>query len=470
MRNRRWPTAPAVAAVATILVAGAALASPRATRWVVTGRPAQLVATASGVTVHPILSAGDLVGGELFGYQMAGVPGGVGAYRSSPSAVEVLVNHELDGEAPEGVGARVSQLTLDDRRRVLAGRYLLDGSEGFLRLCSGTLATLDGVPWYFTGEGSTDQGEPPTGGRGGSSIALNVASGRWTETRHFGLFEHEHVVPVPGLRTAMVVSTEGGEAGTSQLYAYTAADFATAIAGHGQLWVWAADDKGDGDPSTDDIASGQTLQGRFVALSQADNADAATLEAAAQARGAFDFVRVKGLAVSRTRPGEAYLTDGGAAGAETERGRLYRLRIDPADPTRASLTLVLDGDAGDDLVNPDNLDVSERVAVIQEDRNPEHRGAGVAGGYARVLVYDLDGGQLRTVARVATDLTAPGAEPGSWASSGVLDASGLYGEDWWLLTVQAHTARTPQPGPDLSPGSSQGEDGQLLAVRIPGST
>jgi hypothetical protein len=383
------------------------------------------VATAPGVRVRPILSAGDVVGGDLLGYQMTGIPDGIGAYRSSPSTVEVLVNHELDGQAPEGVGARVSQLTLDDRRPVLAGRYLRDGSEGFLRFYSATLAKLDGVPWYFTGEESTDQGEP----------------------------------------------TDDGDAGTSQLYAYTAASFTKAIAGHGRLWVWAADATGDGNPSTDDITRGQTLPGHLVPLSQADNADAATLEAAAQAKGAFDFVRVEDLTVSKTRRRETFFTDAGAAGAESQRGRLYRLRIDPADPTRASLTLMLDGDAGDDLVNPDNLDISERVAVIQEDRNAENRGPEVAGGYAPVLVYDLHSGRLRPVARVTTDLSAPGAQPGSWESSGAVDASGLYGRDWWLLDVQSHSAYTRQPGPRPGPQLQRGRGRPAAqAIRIPDST
>ena len=118
MPNRRWQLVLASAAAASIVVAGAALASPARTTGVVTGRPAQLVATAPGVRLRPILSAGDVVGGELLGYQMTGIPDGIGAYRSSPSTVEVLVNHELDGQAPAGVGARVSQLTLDDRGRV----------------------------------------------------------------------------------------------------------------------------------------------------------------------------------------------------------------------------------------------------------------------------------------------------------------------------------------------------------------
>jgi hypothetical protein len=37
-------------------------------------------------------------------------------------------------------------------------------------------------------------------------------------------------------------------------------------------------------------------------------------------------------------------------------------------------------------------------------------------------------------------------DPGSWESSGVLDASKLYGKDWWLLDVQAHTQTHPSPG------------------------
>jgi hypothetical protein len=94
----------------------------------------------------------------------------------------------------------------------------------------------------------------------------------------------------------------------------------------------------------------------------------------------------------------------------------------------------------------------------------------VAGGYARVLVYDLHTKQLRPVARVNTDLSDPGALPGSWESSGVIDASQLYGEDWWLVDVQAHSQTAPQPGLDLKPNSSEGEDGQLLASRIPDST
>ena len=49
----------------------------------------------------------------------------------------------------------------------------------------------------------------------------------------------------------------------------------------------------------------------------------------------------------------------------------------------------------------------------------------------------------------------------------MIDASRLLGKDWWLLDVQAHDQTAPQPGPDLEVDSNVGEDGQLLAIRIP---
>jgi len=417
------------------------------------------------VRIQPILSVGDVIGGQLGGYQMTGIPDGLGAYRTGRSTLEVVANHELSGSAPAGVSARVSQITLDTRMRVRAARYALDGTEGFLRFCSSNLTMLDGVPWYFTGEESTDAGGPPAGGRGGSSIALNAQTSRWYETRHFGLFAHENIMPVKQLDMAMFVSTEDGPAGVSQLYAYTATTFGDAIGGNGQLWVWKPDQAvTDGNPSTNDIAKGQTLHGRFVPLSQAENANASTLEAAAQDKGAFDFVRLEDVAVSATGRGVLYFADTGAAGQESVKGRVYKLGVDPHNPTQASLSLLLDGDSGDEMVNPDNLDVSQRVMVIQEDRNAEHRGPEVAGGYGRVLVYDLASGSLRPMARVNTPASLP---PGTWESSGVINASRLLGEDWWLLDVQAHDQTAPQPGPDLEVDSSVGEDGQLLAIRIP---
>jgi hypothetical protein len=263
----------------------------------------------------------------------------------------------------------------------------------------------------------------------------------------------------------MFASPEDGEL-SSQLYAYSASTWEKAIAGQGRLRVWKPLAPLDGDPSSNNIALGETTAGRFVTLRASANRDAATLEARVQARRAFDFVRLEDLAQSPDDPGVLWFTDTGAEGEETVRGRLYRLDVKPRHPNRGILTLILDGDAGSNLVNPDNLDVAGDVLVIQDDRNEEHRGAEVRGGYGRVLRFDASTG---AGSRGRARRHARRARPGLVGVVRVIDASPLLGRGWWLLDGQAHETEMAQPGPSLEPDSGVGEGGQLLAARIPGT-
>lgn len=47
--------------------------------------------------------------------------------------------------------------------------------------------------------------------------------------------------------------------------------------------------------------------------------------------------------------------------------------------------------------------------------------------------------------------------PGLWETSGIVDASGIFGGDSWLLDVQAHDPTTP-------PTETTVEDGQLVLM------
>lgn len=421
-----------------------------------TDRPKQLVKTEPGVVIQPILSAGDVVGTGKHAYQMTGVPDGLGAYRSGPDTIEVFMNHELDGDP---ANARISHITLNNSGEVLAASYVVDGSEGFHDFCSGTLEIIDGVPWYFTGE------EENTARFGGTSIALNANTGKLIQTPQFGLLAHENVVPIQGMAEAAVFTSEDGAHEHAQIYVYTARTFAAAIHGKGTLRTWVPTGPTDGAPSPNDIAGGQTLAGRLVAISQEENGSVSKLNRAAEGRGAMNFVRIEDAVADPKHPGVLYFADTGAARSETYKGRIYELRFDVSDPTRATLSVLLDADAGDDMFNPDNLAVSRRSLVIQEDRNYRHS------GYDRVLVYDFDRGTLTSVAR--TDPTPIAIEraggPGAWESSGVIDASALFGRGWWLLDVEAHETSIVQPGRSLRVDSAEGERGQLLMVFIPGT-
>jgi hypothetical protein len=436
-----------------------------------TSAPPGLVSLASGVRVDPILTAGDVVGS----YQMTGIPDGGGIWRG-PDGWQWVINHEHANktaypgtDAADNFGARVSQIWLSNDAGVRKARHVVRGTESYVWFCSGNLTVLDGRPWYFTGEEAT------FGTHSGVSVAVDVRTGTYKDLPWFGFFAHEQEVPVTNLGQATFALPEDGPKSKSQFYQYTADSWSDSLNGEGTLRVFVPDGPApDGDWSTNDISRGQTISGHFEPLDQlTDNASPAALEAAAQAKGAFDFVRPED-ATPTDRPGVVYFSDTGSAGHATVKGRIYRMAMDPWDPTQAKLTLVLDGDAGDDIVNPDNVGARGNTLMIQEDRNFEHRFSSSMGsqtGYSRVLAYDTGTGALRVVARVNTPASIAATKgEGEWESSGIIDASPIWGRGWWLLTVQEHSTSVPQAAnPALVPNTTTGEGGQLLRIYVPGT-
>jgi hypothetical protein len=415
-----------------------------------------MVALAPDVAITPIISAGDQVGDA---FQYTGVPDGIGIYRSGPDRLEVFTNHELSFRYGDPAWSRVSHLTLDPDGTVVSASYAVDGTERYEYFCSSTLATIDGVPWYFTGE------EWFASPRGGTSIAINTQTGKVHRTPQFGSLNHENVVPLQGMEAAAMFLSEDSFRLRSQAYAYFADDFTSAIHRRGAFTVWVPNDQGDGDPSTNDIDEGETLPGRFVTIPHAERYSGLQLNERAEALGSFNFVRIEDAASDPANPGVVYFADTGANKAESKLGRIYRMTFDPAHPRNATLEVVLDSGAGDDIVNPDNLGIDAHVLLIQEDRND------TSSGYARVLMYDLATGDLTPVARLdpPASVIERGGGPGVWESSGVVDASEFFGPGAWLLNVQAHHTRILQQGIDLGIDSAAGQRGQLILLRIPGS-
>jgi hypothetical protein len=437
-------------ATPTAELAAPAIVAPGA---MTTVRPFILPLDSTNLTMTTLLTADEMVGD----YQMAGVPDGLGAVRQGDEVV-LFMNHELSAEDDGNLtDSRVSRLVLDpETGAVRSGSYVLTGDEGYWSLCSASLAGPEAgfdAPVFLTGEESTD------GPHGGMAMAIDALAGTITELPWLGKFAHENQVVVPGFkRKTVVLATEDNSEG-SQLYLYVADSPDDFLAGNGQLYVFKAQD-GTG---TADIAKGDELIGSFIPIDQADNVDAQTLETKVRSDRAFTFIRLEDLTYDRTSPNTIYFTDTGDDEAPnlaadgmplSLNGRLYQMTLDLADPTKVTgLTVLLDGDHGDDIHNPDNIDADASTIMLQEDT-----GAGVA----RILAYTIADGALTPVATLdqsdGDELVDATDEPGAWESSGIINVSDIFGEGAWLVDVQAHSRMEPQFG-------GQDQSGQLLLIR-----
>jgi hypothetical protein len=223
-----------------------------------------------------------------------------------------------------------------------------------------------------------------------------------------------------------------------------------------------------------------------------------------QPQRVFQFVRVEDVAYDRTTPNVVYVVDSGrgatSAGGNaftSSNGRVWKLVLDRNDPTKVtSFSILIEGDdapvkAANEIHQPDNLESTANSLLLQEDPGSSQQfpvGSDVPGSpnfdpaatTARVWQYDLATGTKRVVAKVnqSADETSidVDANPnkgalGAWESSGIVDASSVFGPGAFLLDVQAGTLVIDEEvrveGTDTL--TYQRDGGQLGLLRIPGA-
>ncbi|GEM_PF-132190 len=509
-----------------------------------TTQNAYIKPVAAGVSVTPLLTAGDEIaqtGASARSYRFTGIPDGLGAYKATDGTVKLFVNHEFgntsfsipvpneqsrDYYIPEGLlkGAYVSNITLsgDSSPGAISGdiaftqvkEYNADTGEyidrtldwlyfdrPFSRFCSGYLAgPHSGFSDYIYLAG--EETDPATSFDGLGGIGVAIVDGIAYTLPELGHFAKENVVVVPGTGNKTVVfATEDGAGIESQLYMYVgtknpSADNPIKRAGlvGGDLYVFSSKDASRNNEASVHKGDG-TIAGKWIMVQdtlapgeQVWNISDSILNERIKAAGAYGFVRIEDLTYDRNLPGTVYFATTGSTltinGALANKlGRISRVTFDPTNPTggAASLTVLLEGDAGDPIVNPDNIDINKNgILAINEDPNGENRGAGLLDSRGRdssVWAYDVPGdgkGSDGTLVRIAEiDQTAipnlPGyrAERGNWETSGILDVSDIYGPGAWLVVVQAHSLNSSEAS--ALAGSSTDlklvEGGQLLLLR-----
>lgn len=452
--------------------------------------------------VKPIISVGDPIPGATDADPeqrvWAPIPDGLGAVQSADGLV-LFANHEISGS---GVGgrfrnARVSRLVLDPATlSVMSGFYAITGQRisgppvGPLvqRLCAATFnGTAEGfIPgWFFTGE------ESVTATSGGMQLAVSNDGSETRELSWLGRFAHENYISVPGFGNKLVLLGTDDNNGASELYMYVANSATDVLSGAGKLYAFASDQP----LHSGNLTPGQTVAGQFLEI-----ANPTALPADLQAQvdnlgdhGAMPFVRLEDIEYSQSpdeRGPAVYfvdtgndLTGGRTAGkvnvqcspAPCDRhGSIYRMELDAANPTagvRLTLLARSRGVAAGDWASPDNIEVSRKSLMLQED--PAYAGFNRA---ERIWNFKLkQGGRLGEVRAVVelenqkfTGNICSDAAGTCWESSGIIDASEWLGEGTWLFDVQAHTLPfTYQDGATTVTVGSEG--GQLLYLRLPGS-
>jgi hypothetical protein len=433
---------------------------------------------------------------------MVGIPDGLGAHRNDDGTITLYMNHELGRNVssqpviggPIYRGAFVAKLILAEDGSVLSGERAYDSvfdtmksaifpapdstntTPGFARWCSGTMAgQADGFDRdiYFCGEEST--GADTYDGRGGTAVAItdNVA---YTLPR-LGRFAWENVVPRPfqGNEVVIMCMEDGPSTPDSQLYMYVGkkehrrgADVLNRNGlNNGQLYAFRSKDSARNSELTFQEGS---IMGEWVAIANVENLTDAQLEAESDARNAFGFVRTEDGAWSKTSRKDYYFcTTGDASQPGNKLGRLYHLELNPGNPLKdAKLTVLVNADqviaaGGDTSLSPDNMDASADYLMVQEDgtsaTRPVMAQKGRDGSIWRFPIRNISAATGERVAQ----LNPPGRDgvpvgPGVWETSGIIDASSLFGDNTWIFDVQAHRPTNP-PSP-----ATQVEDGQLLIM------
>lgn len=482
----------AVASTATLFIAHAASAQA----YSITGpsssdTPYVVVASdSSAVTdVISILTVGDVIGG----YQLLGIPDGMGAFMVGDGVMNLFVNHELTPTAsgvqhahqPNGFagGSFISawNVTIEpgsDCLRVNAGfdailssAAISNGTGGslynFARFCSGDIADPSAYYNAATGKGTLNRlyvcGEES--GTPGRMIATDLVTGIAYQLTPFdasiGSWENGVARPLASDTTVMMGLSDGGA---------------------NRVFLYVGEKQAKGTPVEQAGLVNGTSYGIQV---QVDGVDVAvetrefgfgtgspvfsgtfTVAEGGTAAGTT-FLRPEDGAWDPANPNDFYFvttdrmstTSGGSP--QSHASRLYRLRFNDVNDVLAGGTIeaLLDGsdamEMGDNLCVFNDLQGGTRVMIQEDPGNHPHS--------AKTLLYTVANGSLEVIlasdpARfggIGVPATAPFTQDEE--NSGVIDARETLGLGWFVGNMQAH----------YSLGNPLVEGGQLYAFFAP---
>jgi secreted PhoX family phosphatase len=321
----------------------------------------------ANVGVHTLVSSEDVIPNSnnmIFG----GAPDGQGFIKNPDGTGYIMVtNHENTWA--------ISRLYLNKKLEIVKGEYIVNTDGGMFRLCSGTMATPEihgfGPTFLSTGESNVNAMTHAI-----NAVAPAEPSNQSRVKPALGKFSGENAVPLtknayPG-KTVIIL---GEDAGNGQVYLYvsnTVGDLE-----NGKLYVLRRTDLNQIETA---IKWNTNYNVEFVEVPNAKNLTGTEIENLNSTLKSIQFARVEDLDYrkgSSENNRELYFVATGISGSteKTYMGRVYQLKLDANDPLKGVLKVVADGDfspsgenvKGKDIINPDNLCVTENYVYIQED-------------------------------------------------------------------------------------------------------
>lgn len=413
-------------------------------------------------------------------FVFGGQPDGAGFMKNPSGKGYIMINnHEIMKS--------VSRVFLDETFKPVKGEYIVDGIGGITRLCSATLAhpEIHGFgPVFLTagesGEESMVHAIDPLGITDEKSRADRVLPA-------LGKASMENAVPLPqdvsGSKTYIIIGEDQGysskhqSAGQLLMYVGERGDL-----NHGKLYALK---RKSGGYTEMDMTKGNQYDVEFVEIANAKDLTGKEINAQNIALGSLRFSRVEDIDYRKgsKNGNEIYFTaTGQASGGQsvagyTMWGRVYKLALNADNLMEGKISVIAEGDSnpGHNLINPDNICVTENYVYIQEDGDSFYADAKHD---SFIWQYNMEDGSYkpwlnmkhnREDAAWQTLYNQSGnlQKFGSWEFGAMEDISDLIGvPNTFAVNIHSHTWQKDEfKDADKAGVNTNKEGGQIVIIR-----
>lgn len=430
--------------------------------------------------ITTLISSSDVLAGSP-NFVFAGQPDGMGIMKDPNSDGYLMItNHEITQS--------VSRVYLDKTFKPVKGEYILNGIGGMTRLCSATLATPEthGFSAFLT---AGESGEESMVHAINPLAPASQAADKTRVKPALGKASMENAVPLPkdisGGKTYIMIGEDQSYSSSHQ--------------SAGQLIMYVSNTQGDlengklyalkrtnNNYTETDMVKGSSYDVEFVEITNAKNSTGAQINQKNIDNNAIRFSRVedvdyrkgagKGREIYFTATGES--SDGVTPKPGlTMWGRVYKLVLNESNMLTGKLEVAAEGDSnpGHNLINPDNLCVTENFVYIQEDGDSYYPAATHDSYIWQLNIatkqykpwLNMKHNRLDSAWQTAYNQSGNLQKFGSWEFGAMVDISDIIGvPNTFAVNIHSHTWQKDKfMNADGAGVNTNKEGGQIVIIR-----